>query len=220
MFDNQIIPQNTIENQSFVDCDRQSISDPKNGEKSPSLGITENKRTFLKNQRRKRYELMDVARDILVTDEEKNWDGLCKCRRCPSGLNVTIRKSEDKAFFSNVTTCKSVWVCPTCSAQRSTARMCELSDAVEKTKYSMFMSTLTLQHTREDDLQTLLDDLFSAWNCVLAGANRGKFRDLAESVGFVRGLEIRHASTNGFHPHFHIHLHLLLQTTLQPFGCS
>lgn len=99
--------------------------------------------------------------------------------------------------------CGSVWVCPVCAAKITERRRIELESA-DVEKFSSFMVTITLQHSKRDKLKKLIDDLGEAWRMVTAGSGWQKIKKKYRLAGSVTGREITYGIDNGWHPHLHI----------------
>lgn len=125
-----------------------------------------------------------------------------------AGDSVAIYRttSGDSARMHGVTTCKSVWTCPTCSAKICAVRQAELSDAmkywVDQGGY-VFLLTLTFPHERGE----MLAELLPAFTKAKAHFKNSKTykRILAKGVrkGSVSSLEVTLGERNGWHPHQH-----------------
>jgi hypothetical protein len=137
----------------------------------------------------------------------------CWCHRGvanPSeNVGIYRQKSGESARMHGVTTCKSVWACPVCSARICAVRQAELSDAMQawigQGGYTWLM-TLTFPHEFEDKLSEILPKFTKAKayfkNCktykrILASMDKGGTRK-----GSVTSLEVTFGE-NGAHPHQH-----------------
>jgi hypothetical protein len=151
----------------------------------------------------------------------------CWCQRGvvhPGGKVAVFRRADGQgARLAGVTTCRSVWACPVCSAKICAARQAELgqalkawiqsgqycdwtpgaaiSDAVHSKNY-VWLMTLTFPH----ESGAVLADLMARFGKAKAHFKNSKTykRILAKNVrrGSVTSLEIT-AGEHGWHPHQH-----------------
>ncbi|MFL6675871.1 MAG: protein rep [Massilia sp.] len=134
----------------------------------------------------------------------------CWCHRGVANAadNVTIYRttSGDSARMHGVTTCKSVWTCPTCSARICAVRQAELSEGmrywIDQGGY-VFLLTLTFPH----DNGEALGEILPAFTKAKAHFKNSKTykRILAKGVrkGSVSSLEVTRGDRSGWHPHQH-----------------
>lgn len=120
-------------------------------------------------------------------------------------------RQHQKAFYSGLQVCGSVWTCPVCAAKISERRRLELLQAIERHQAgggAVLLLTLTVPHTRFDKLSDVLEAqaraLKSFW---CARVMTGYQADMG-MVGQVRAAEVTHgrkrAVNNGWHPHYHL----------------
>lgn len=125
----------------------------------------------------------------------------------PTALATVYRAtSGDSARLHGVTTCKSVWACPTCSAKICAVRQAELAEGMKNWIAQggyVFLMTTTFPHDREDILGDMLPRFIKA---------QGHFKNsktykriLAKGVrkGSVTSLEVTRGEKSGWHPHKH-----------------
>lgn len=134
----------------------------------------------------------------------------CWCHRGVANAadNVTIYRTVtgDNARMHGVTTCKSVWTCPTCSARICAVRQAELSQGmknwVAQGGYTWLM-TLTFPHEKGEALAELLP-AFAKATTHFKNSKTYK-RILAKGVrkGSVSSLEVTLGEKSGWHPHRH-----------------
>lgn len=134
----------------------------------------------------------------------------CWCHRGVANAadNVTIYRttSGDSARMHGVTTCKSVWTCPTCSARICAVRQAELSEGLRywigQGGY-VFLMTLTFPHENGEALSELLPR-FTKAKAHFKNSKTYK-RILAKGVrkGSVSSLEVTRGERSGWHPHQH-----------------
>lgn len=134
----------------------------------------------------------------------------CWCHRGVANAadNVTIYRTVtgDSARMHGVTTCKSVWTCPTCSARICAVRQAELSDGMKawvgQGGYTWLM-TLTFPHEKDQALAELLP-AFAKATTHFKNSKTYK-RILAKGIrkGSVSSLEVTLGEKSGWHPHRH-----------------
>lgn len=134
----------------------------------------------------------------------------CWCHRGVANAadNVTVYRTVtgDSARMHGVTTCKSVWTCPTCSARICAVRQAELSEGMKhwigQGGY-VFLMTLTFPHDKGEALGQLLP-AFAKATTHFKNSKTYK-RILAKGVrrGSVSSLEVTLGERSGWHPHRH-----------------
>ena len=164
-----------------------------------------------------RYILQSEARRILKTETKLNDFGrsvpvyrVCDClRNSASGVNgVSVIGSSlsDRARFSGLQTCGSVWHCPICSARVSEVRrkqIREMVDIWQKSGKGVIFITNTIRHSFDDDLRLMLSNLLDlVWNRYINHWSYKKLRKDLGYIGRVRSIEVTYGS-NGWHPHVH-----------------
>jgi hypothetical protein len=160
-----------------------------------------------------KYSLTREAGRLLYNHDPKvsmkDQHRTCWCHRgtvSATGSIAVKRQTDGKsARMHGVTTCKSVWACPTCSAKICAVRQAELSDGmkywVAQGGYTWLM-TLTFPHDRDMPLDVLLPK-FGKAKAYFKNCKTYK-RILAKGVrkGSVSSLEVT-LGENGWHPHQH-----------------
>lgn len=120
---------------------------------------------------------------------------------------VEIRRTAESARFNGLMSCGNVWACPVCmsriNAQRAEALRNGLTNA-SFLGYRAYLLTLTVRHDRTDHLADLIDALTKAYRYMWSGKTGQAIKRALTWQGSARALEIRHAMTHGWHPHFHI----------------
>lgn len=130
------------------------------------------------------------------------------CGLAPIQVHKTIEFN--KAFYTGLMSCGSVWQCPVCSAKVSERRRVELQGALaaaDALGMKVHLVNLTNPHGIGDDLSKMKELQQKALQRMSSGKNRLKDvfeRHGIEVHGFIRAYEITHGKQNGFHPHFHI----------------
>lgn len=154
-----------------------------------------------------RYAWKSAVNQILP----KSRTSKCMRWRVPNqSLQVHKSVEHEKAFYSGLQVCASVWACPVCAAKISERRRAELVTALALAKargWDVFMLTLTVPHGLGDDLAALLEQIHKAWRSTTTSRAGKALRKLLGVRGTIRALEVTHGS-NGFHPHLHVLLFL------------
>lgn len=171
----------------------------------PEESKTEKKIVQFEQQREaraERYALQSVAKDLLPNERVKI------CLRNMVGSNVEVRNhlKTNKAFYSGLMICGSVWTCPVCAAKISEKRKNELYKATNAHKLEngfLSMLTLTIRHKRTDKLETLLEAFNGATSKMMTTKQYHEIRQEMGIIGRVKALEVTHGR-NGWHPHAHI----------------
>jgi hypothetical protein len=159
----------------------------------------------------KKYDLARVAGGLLYAHgkEMHEQHRTCWCHRGVANAtdSVAIYRANDgkSSRMHGVTTCKSVWACPVCSAKICAVRQNELSAAmtawVGQGGY-VWLMTLTFPH----DVKQVLADILPRFTKAKAYFKNSKTykRILAKGVrrGSVTSLEVT-LGENGWHPHQH-----------------
>lgn len=151
-----------------------------------------------------RWALQAAARELVGSEGV----AFCKRKVLPGVTEVPAMvatvNGKRKAFYSNLFTCSSVWMCPICSAKISERRRVELTTAIEKhPELVPVLATFTLSHTRGDKLPEVLGALLAAYRQLKSGRWWADFEKRYGCVGSVRGLEVTFG-VNAFHPHIHV----------------
>ncbi len=128
---------------------------------------------------------------------------------------VTLRKKNksDKAHYSDLQTCGSVWACPVCSSIISERRKNHLQSAIdiwrEKDQCNVvIMITFTTPHYLFQSLADVLKIQDKAIRIMKKQPQRGKYKvwrtimDELCSIGSFTGREVTFGQ-NGWHPHRH-----------------
>lgn len=168
--------------------------------------------TFVTNPARfKKYSLLKTAQSVLFdgSKEMKEQHRTCWCHRGTASANetVTVYRQTDgnSSRLHGVTTCKSVWGCPVCSAKICAVRQSELSGAlVEWTKQGGYtwLMTLTFPHERHQALAEQLPKFTKAKAFFKNSKTYKRILCKSERKGSVTSLEVT-LGVNGWHPHQH-----------------
>lgn len=134
----------------------------------------------------------------------------CWCHRGVANAadNVTIYRTTtgDSARMHGVTTCKSVWTCPTCSARICAVRQAELSEGMKnwigQGGYTWLM-TLTFPHEKGEALGQLLPAFAKATAHFKNSKTYKRILSKGVRKGSVSSLEVTLGERSGWHPHRH-----------------
>lgn len=158
-----------------------------------------------------KYTLTRRAGAILYDPSKRAEDQhrTCWCHRgvasAADSVAIYRQTSGDSARMHGVTTCKSVWACPTCSAKICAVRQSELTDGmkywIDQGGY-VWLLTLTFPHERGMPLDELVKD-FTKAKAFFKNSKTYK-RIMAKGVrkGSVSSLEVT-LGEHGWHPHQH-----------------
>lgn len=150
------------------------------------------------------YSLQNEAVKLLPTERVR----FCLRHRvdASNGIGVKYNQNTEKAHYSNVQRCGSVWTCPICSAQISEGRRQELKQGMEHWQNQnkwVYLLTLTNPHHHGDNLPQLLSGqkkaLHRFWTL---RKPREMFKSLGKA-GHITATEVTYGD-NGWHPHYHI----------------
>lgn len=153
--------------------------------------------------RAERYALKSVVNAIFPKSQT------AKCYRLKIPYQqVQILKAPDynKAHYSGLTRCSSVWWCPLCAAKISERRRAELVSAVAVAKsmgWQVLLMTFTVPHGLGDDINAMLDQMLNAWRKMTTSRAGKALKKMLGVEGTIRALEVTDGD-NGFHPHFHV----------------
>ena len=175
------------------------------------LGIYTNFDASLINQglegdsfrRAEKYVLQNTVIQLLPKERVRG----CLRYRISASDDVEVRynPNREKAHYSNVQRCGSVWLCPICSAQISEGRRQELKLAISnhtKAGGEVYLVTLTNPHYISDDLQAQLDGQKQALKYFTGDRASREFMAKHGKVGHIRAMEVTYGQ-NGWHPHYH-----------------
>jgi hypothetical protein len=191
-----------------------AIQDAFQSRESGRLGIFTKTHAILTQQGLQRFHdfvLQDQSAKLLPKERVVN----CLKRRIDKTKlrEVKYNENREKAHWSNVQRCGSIWTCPVCSKQISEIRRSELAEGLNlwKTTHGggALLLTLTHSHNLHQSLSTLLSGQKRAYKRF---CENQRVISLMKTLGVahkIRGLEVTYGS-NGWHPH----LHVLLLTNL------
>lgn len=158
----------------------------------------------------RKWELQAAAKKLL--DGQRI--GVCMSAIRPDWQQVQVRQSAEsrRCYYSGLMACGSVWVCPVCASKIQQVRSGELRQAIAAAAslgLTVAMLTLTIPHTRHDQLSELLEGFTGALGALLRGRKWTKeLRPAYGIAGYVRALEVTWGEASGWHPHAHVLLFL------------
>ena len=155
-----------------------------------------------------KWELQTYIREILPLKNRVH-----TCLRYPiskhNDVNINRHLETDTLFYTGLMVCGQVWTCPICAAKIQRYRAKEVEKAIERHKASggsVYMLTLTVPHTKEDDLADLLARFLEAYRFFTAGKGYKNFKVDFDLLGSIKALE----TTQSFRSGWHVHVHILL----------
>lgn len=165
--------------------------------------------------RAQRFELLATARAVLSAAGRRAGHAYghdihrtAKCRyirRSPGLVGVHMDRAHGAAFYSNLTTCGSVWSCPICAAKVQERRREEIATAIDwawTQGLKPVMLTITFPHRAWHSLRALIDQQADALTRLRKGKQWDKLKARIGYQGLIRSLELTHGK-NGWHPHTH-----------------
>lgn len=172
--------------------------------------------------RAERYALKSVVNRLFPTSATS------KCSRwtvpTPKGekrKGVQILKNPEfqKAHYSGLIRCGSVWWCPLCAAKIAERRRAELVAAIAAAQmmgWQVLMMTCTVPHGIGDDVKAIKEQMLKAWRKMIDSRAGKNMKKLLGVEGTIRAFEVTYGQ-NGFHPHFHVIIFAQPDFTVQSF---
>ena len=161
-----------------------------------------------------RYSLQCHAREIIPAFAIQH----CQRRIIPLKTNETgeqvknrmevdifVSATNSKAFYGNVVTCKSVWVCPVCASKITERRRQDLTEALTRSRdmgHYHLLASYTVSHQKRDTLRYVADGMRNAFRKLKSGKSWQLFKNRYNWLGDIKSTEITHGA-NGWHFHFH-----------------
>lgn len=158
-----------------------------------------------KQNRSKRYARQAVSQRLA---RDYTQHSVSKCMRHPSSdlVSVVYSPSDQKAHYSGLVTCGSVWDCPICSAKISMRRAEEIKKGLQswiRQGGVYVMVTYTLQHTKADSLKSVKKALDIAHRALKSGRYYQEIKEDYGIKGSLVGVELTYSERNGWHYHKH-----------------
>lgn len=170
------------------------------------LGINSKSHSILLSQRFERYRLQDTAAKLL----KPFTDHMPRCMRFwidPSQkIGVMYNPVREKAHFSNIFTCGSIWGCPVCAAKISEYRKREVSKAMNehiRRGGVVLLLTLTNSHNISHSLSGLKAGQRKALKYFFGDRKGQLLFKLLGKTGHINAYEVTHGDS-GWHPHHHV----------------
>ncbi len=182
-----------------------------NTKSTPAILTVNEKAIYRALVRRKRYDLLRASQSVLQDHRVKG------CSHHPGIIGkgevgagnmreyVSLKKSEGKAYWSGISVCGSVWVCPVCSTKIMLIRKDEVLEALSKHRVTggrNLLITYTFSHKRFDDLVEIMKKFSKALTRMKASRAYKTIKSDLGYIGSIRALETTHGK-NGWHPHTH-----------------
>lgn len=164
--------------------------------------------------RAKRYDLLRTARSVLLTsnaaqdlEHAPEIHRTCKCSWLTRAPMVGVHKSieYERAFYSQLVTCGSVWTCPVCAAKVQERRRVEIETGVQwayANKLQTAMLTFTAPHTKNQKLLDLLLMFRESLAYLRKGGPWERIKEISGYEALIRSLEVTHG-VHGWHVHTH-----------------
>jgi hypothetical protein len=182
----------------------------------PLLKIPETQ--YARGLRTERYNLQTSIKSLFVFrggfDQSvmtiENYNSLPRVVKCHSvrikpTVDVKKNPDHDRAFYSGLAVCGSVWDCPICSARILEKRREEIALAVQRVYengHKVVMVTFTTPHYVFQTCEELLGKFSKALNNLKSGKAWDKYKKSVDWQGSIRGLETLYGA-NGWHNHTH-----------------
>jgi len=154
-----------------------------------------------KNARRLRFLLQAAARELLPDSRV----ALCLRHSVPGAAAVYIWLSAERnrAYYTNLITCKKFWDCPVCAARITERKRERLTEALAGGQWFTAMASVTQGHTENESLAVGLDRLTQAYRRFTSGRWFQGFKDRFHIEASVRAVEVTHGA-RGWHVHYHV----------------
>lgn len=144
---------------------------------------------------------------VMTIENYNSLPRVVKCHSVRVKPTVDLKKNpdHDRAFYSGLAVCGSVWDCPVCSARILEKRREEIALAVNwayENGFKVVMVTLTTPHYSFQTCADLLSRFSKALTYLKTGKAWDKYKKSCAWQGSIRGLETLYGS-NGWHNHTH-----------------
>lgn len=149
-----------------------------------------------------KFILQRAAGELLPSERV----ALC-CKRVVSPsktVKVFYNGDRQRAHFSGLMVCDSVWTCMLCACRVSEKRRKELSEAIlAHPELVPVLGTFTVPHHRGERAAVVLARLKRAFHRFLGGRAWMALKDLYDVVGWIVNLDMTYTA-NGWHWHYHV----------------
>ncbi len=181
----------------------ESAATPPLGSVAVSVDIPEKIEPFAPS-RESRYLLQDTARKLLPQHRVSHcfWH----LQRGESSVGVAYSSAAERARYLRLAVCGSVWACPVCASRITEKRAEEVRAALialNDRGGSAGFATLTVAHSHEDALETVLEGFLTAFRSLTSWRGYKTLREEFGVLGYVRVLEVTYGR-NGWHVHVHV----------------
>lgn len=120
-------------------------------------------------------------------------------------VDIYVNKETGKAFYGNLITCKSIWVCPVCASKISERRRQEITIALQHSRdlgHYHLLASYTVSHHMGDSLAFIAEGMNEAFRRLKTGKSWQLFKQRHNWYGDIKSTEVTHGK-NGWHFHFH-----------------
>lgn len=144
---------------------------------------------------------------LMTIENYNSLPRVVKCHSVRIRPTVDIKKNadHDRAFYSGLAVCGSVWDCPVCSARILEKRRQEIALAINwayDNGFKVVMVTLTTPHYSYQTCAELLGSFSKALTYLKTGVMWQRYKKSIDWQGCIRGLETLYGA-NGWHNHTH-----------------
>ena len=157
-------------------------------------------------------DLQVLRRHVRFAQRELLWSEsslarVTTCGRTPvqDGGVMMKKAAGDKAYYSGLASCGSIWACPVCSAKIRNRRAEDISKAAANWTdegNSVVAAAFTVPHNKGHRLKDTFEAVASSFRKIQQGK---KWQDLRAELGImgqIRAVEGTYGD-NGWHPHIH-----------------
>ena len=122
----------------------------------------------------------------------------------PAETQVKVVSGKNGSHFRGLWSCKRCHECPVCAARIQAERCKEIARVIkEPNRYCVYLS-LTLAHSKEDELKPLIKILSKCWTRIRAGTFGRRCKKFGE-IAYVKSLDITYGTGSkghAWHPHY------------------
>lgn len=154
-----------------------------------------------------KWAMQDTAAALLYRAGHTGAKQFSRCHRSQTQPGGTVRIMADggRAWYRDLKTCGSVWVCPICAEKISRERAADVQAGIDSALAhgkGVTLVTLTFRHSELDTLKNSLNQFSRASRMLKSGREYAALRAELGLIGEVRALEVTHGA-RGWHPHSH-----------------